>query len=65
MLDLEVLIFKLLPIDGFAPCAVASGEISTLQHKLFDDSMEGRSLTENLSIVVPTKSYCNAHFQPL
>lgn len=36
----EVLILKLLAIDGLAPRSIASGEVTTLAHELRDDSME-------------------------
>src|SRR3989338_231280 len=43
VLELEVLVFKLLSIDGFAPSAIAFGEISTLTHKVLDDLIETKN----------------------
>lgn len=40
MLQLEVFILKLVPIDGFTTSAVASCEVSSLNHKLLDDTVE-------------------------
>jgi hypothetical protein len=65
VLDLEVLVGKLFAIDGFTTSAlclvsivciscmmetyVAAGEITTLEHKLWDDTVEGRArVTEAL-----------------
>lgn len=36
----EVLIIKLLPVDGFAPGAVVVGEVAALAHELGDDAVE-------------------------
>lgn len=44
VLDLEVLIGELLAIDGLATSAVATGEVTTLEHELRDDTVEGRAL---------------------
>jgi len=44
VLDLEVLIGKLLAVDGLATGAVATGEVTTLEHELGDDAVEGRAL---------------------
>lgn len=40
MLQCEVLIFELLPVDALAPSAVAPREVTTLQHELGDDPVE-------------------------
>lgn len=44
MLELEVLVFELLSIDGFSSSAVFVGEVTSLNHKLRDDSVEGAAL---------------------
>lgn len=44
VLDLEVLIGKLLAVDGLATSAVTTGEVTTLKHELRDDTVEGRAL---------------------
>ena len=41
MLDLEVLVVKLVTIDGFASCAITPGKVTALDHEIFDDAMEG------------------------
>jgi len=38
--ELEVLILKLLAVDGFAAGAVATGEVTALEHEVRDDTME-------------------------
>lgn len=38
----EVLVFEFIPVDGFASCSVSPGEITALDHEVFDDSMESR-----------------------
>lgn len=43
VLDLEVLIGELLAVDGLATSAVATGEVTTLEHELGDDTVEGRA----------------------
>lgn len=40
MLELEVFILELLAIDGFSTGAVTVGEVSTLDHKVFDHAVE-------------------------
>ncbi len=40
MLQLEVLILKLVAIDGLATSAVVVGEVTTLAHELGDDAVE-------------------------
>ncbi len=40
MMDLEVLVFKLLAIDGFASSSITGSEISALDHELLDHSVE-------------------------
>jgi hypothetical protein len=44
VLDLEVLIGELLAVDGLATSAVATGEVTTLEHELGDDTVELRAL---------------------
>jgi len=44
MLQLEVLIWELLPIDGLPASTIASCEVSTLDHEVLDHSVEGRAL---------------------
>jgi len=44
VLLIEVLIGKLLAVDGLATGAVATGEVTTLEHELGDDAVEGRAL---------------------
>ena len=44
MLQLEVLILKLVAVDGLATSAIVISEISTLAHELGDDAMESGSL---------------------
>jgi hypothetical protein len=41
VLELEVLILKLLAVDGLAASSVMIGKITTLDHELFDDAVEG------------------------
>jgi len=38
----EVLIGELLTIDGFATSSVSAGEVTSLEHELGDDTVEGR-----------------------
>lgn len=44
MLQNEVLIIKLLPVDGLASGAVVVGEVSGLTHELRDDPVETAAL---------------------
>ena len=44
MLQLEVLVGELLAVDGLATGAVATGEVTALEHELGDDAVEGRAL---------------------
>jgi hypothetical protein len=44
VLQLEVLIGELVAVDGLATSAVALGEITTLDHEVLDDTVEGRAL---------------------
>jgi hypothetical protein len=44
MLQLEVLVRKLVTIDGFPSRPVTIGKVTTLDHELFDDSVEARAL---------------------
>jgi len=43
MLQLEVLILKLVAIDGFATSAIVVGKVTTLAHELGDNAMEDAS----------------------
>jgi len=40
VLVLEVLIWELLTVDGLATSTVATGEVTTLKHELWDDTVE-------------------------
>lgn len=42
VLELEVLVGELLAVNGAATGAVATGEVTTLEHELGDDAVEGR-----------------------
>jgi len=44
VLSLEVLILELLSIDGFSTGAILGSEITTLCHKVSDNSVEGATL---------------------
>lgn len=44
MLQLEVLVGELVAVDGLATSAVALGEITTLDHEVLDDTVEGGAL---------------------
>ena len=44
VLEIKVLILKLLAIDTLASGAVARGEVTTLDHERYDDSVEARAL---------------------
>ena len=49
MLQLEVLIVKLVAVDGFSTCTVSLGEVSALDHEVLDHTVERRVLvTESL-----------------
>lgn len=52
MLDLEVLIGELLAVDGLATSAVATGEVTTLEHELGDDTVEGRALVSEALVAL-------------
>lgn len=43
VLELEVLIGELVTVDGLSTGTVSVGEVTTLQHEVGDDSVEGRS----------------------
>lgn len=49
MLLLKVLIFELFAVDGFAACAIACREISSLDHESFDDSVKARAHKADIS----------------
>lgn len=42
MLELEVLVLELVAVDRLATGTVAVGEVTALEHKVGDDSVEGR-----------------------
>jgi len=42
--QLEILVLKLVTIDGFAAGSVVVGEITALAHEVGDHTMEGRAL---------------------
>merc|ERR1711884_293304 len=44
VLQLEVLVLELVAIDGLSASPVSSGEVSALQHKVLDDSVESAAL---------------------
>lgn len=44
MLQLEVLVFELLAVDGLAPGTVVVGEVASLAHEAGDDSVEDGAL---------------------
>ena len=44
VLELEVLIGELLAVNGLATGSVAVGEVTTLDHELLDDTVEGGAL---------------------
>jgi hypothetical protein len=44
VLELEVLIGELLAVDGLAASSITLGEVTTLDHELLDDTVEGRAL---------------------
>lgn len=49
--QLEVLVRKSFAVDRPASCAISSGEIAPLDHKVFDDTMKFRALvTKALSM---------------
>lgn len=56
MLKLEVLIFKLVAIDGLSTSAIVVSEISTLAHELGDDAMESGSLVGHTVLFASAKS---------
>jgi hypothetical protein len=50
VLQLEVLVLETISIDGFASSAVSSGEISTLDHEVRDDTVEGTALVSTYTV---------------
>ena len=44
VLQLEVLIGELVAVDGLAAGAVTLGEVTTLDHEVLDDTVEGGAL---------------------
>uniref|UniRef100_A0A8B9C633 Uncharacterized protein n=1 Tax=Anser brachyrhynchus TaxID=132585 RepID=A0A8B9C633_9AVES len=51
VLENEVFIIKLLPVDGFASSAVVVGEVSSLAHELGDDAVEAAPLEAEAFLV--------------
>ena len=47
MLEVEVLVIKLVAVDGHAAGAVPFDKVATLTHEALDDSMEGATLVAN------------------
>ena len=43
MMDLEILVLKLLPIDGLPSSSISGSEVSSLDHELFDDAVKDGS----------------------
>lgn len=43
MFDGKIFIIKLVAVDGFPASAVEVGEVSALNHKVWDDTMEARA----------------------
>ena len=57
VLELEVFISKLSTIDALAASSIASGEITTLNHEVFNDTVEFRtSISQLSSITVSLKA---------
>lgn len=46
----EILIGKLIPVDGFSPGPVSPREIASLGHETRDDAVENRVLRRNKKI---------------
>lgn len=44
VLELEVLVGELLSVDGLSTSSIAVGEVTTLDHEVLDDTVEGRAL---------------------
>merc|ERR1711997_347833 len=44
VLQSEVLVLELVPVDRLSASSVSSGEVSALEHEVLDDSMEGAAL---------------------
>jgi len=55
VLQLEVLIGELVAVDGLATGTVALCEITTLDHEVLDDTVEGRAL-ESEALLASSKS---------
>lgn len=43
MLQLEILILELFPVDGLPTGTISSCEVTALNHKVLNDSVEGRA----------------------
>jgi len=55
VLSLEVLVCKFLAVDRLATSAITTGEVSSLQHELWDDAMELAALVSE-SLLASAKS---------
>jgi len=55
VLQLEVLVFELVAVDGLAPSSVVVGEVTALAHKVGDHAVEGGSLVSH-SLFTSAKS---------
>jgi hypothetical protein len=60
VLELEVLIRELLSVDGLAASSVTVGEVTTLDHELLDNAVEGGSL---VSVTVLAGRQLTAQYQ--
>ena len=60
MLQLKVLILESGAVDGLAPSAVSFGEVSSLAHKVGDDTMESAALVAEplLASAQSTEIFC-------
>jgi hypothetical protein len=55
MLELEVFVFELLPVDALTTGSIARGKVTTLNHERLDDTVELGSLIEQgLSLLANT-----------
>lgn len=45
MFSLKIFILKLLAVDRLSASTITSGEISSLNHETFDDTVEARAYT--------------------
>ena len=58
MLMEEVLIIKFLPVNGPAPCSILVGDISSLDHKFRDDTVEYAVLIPELIVFLVFSFTC-------